>query len=115
MPTTRDQYVGLNDVVLSTRMKVIGTLEMEGRRRRIWIMFALFVSAALGGMKTPSSRKDLMFEVRRSEEAEGERRMMGRRLGCLGFFVRLETRAGCGAPRGFESGRERKNCAAVLR
>jgi hypothetical protein len=42
-------------------------------------MFALLVSAAFGGMKTPSSRKDLMFEVRRSEEAEGERRMMGRR------------------------------------
>lgn len=114
MPTTRDQYAGLNEVVLSTRMKVIGTLEMEGRRRRIWIMFALFVSAALGGMKTPSSRKDLMFEVRRRDEAEGERRMMGRRR-WLDFLVRLETRAGWGAPRGFESERERKNCAAVLR
>ncbi len=40
-------------------------------------MFALVVSAALGGMKMPSSRKDLMFEVRNSEDAEGERRMIG--------------------------------------
>jgi hypothetical protein len=77
-------------------------------------MLALLVSAALGGMKTPSSRKDLMFEVRSSDEADGERRMIGRTR-WLGFLVRLETSAGWGAPRGFESGRERKNCAAVLR
>jgi hypothetical protein len=50
---------------------------MEGMGRRIWIMLALVVSAALGGMKMPSSRKDLMLEVRKRDEAEGESRMMG--------------------------------------
>lgn len=62
----------------------------------------------------PSSRKDLMFEVRRREEAEGESRMMG----CTfwwGFLVRLETSAGWGALGLCESGRLRKNEAAVLR
>lgn len=74
----------------------MGCWEMVGRWRRIWIIFALVVSAALGGMKTPSSRKDLMLEVRRSEDADGESRMMG----CTfwwGFLVRLETSAGWGA------------------
>lgn len=75
--TTRDQYVGLKLVVLSTRMNVMGCEEMDGIGRRIWIMLALVVSAALGGMNMPSSRKDFMFDVRRREEAEGESRMMG--------------------------------------
>lgn len=102
----------MKEVVLSTRMNVIGWEEMDGIRRLIWIMFALVVSAALGGMKMPSSRKDFMLLVRSREEAEGERRMMG----CTfwwGFLVRFETRAAWGAP-GFES-RVRKKDAAVLR
>ena len=43
------------------------------------IMFAP-VEAVLfeeGGVKTPSTRKDLMLERRRSEDAEGDRRMIG--------------------------------------
>ena len=92
----------------------MGWLLMEGMGRRIWIMLALVVSAALGGMKMPSSRKDLMLEVRRSDEAEGESRMMGCTFWC-GFLVRLDTRAGCGALGLCESGRLRKKEAAVLR
>jgi hypothetical protein len=30
-----------------------------------------------GGTKRPSKRKDLMFDIRSSEEADGESRMMG--------------------------------------
>ena len=96
----------MKEVVLSTRMNVIGWELMDGIKRLICIMFALVVSAALGGMKMPSSRKDFMLLVRSREEAEGERRMMG-------FLVRFETRAACGAL-GLES-RVRKKDAAVLR
>lgn len=35
MPTTRLQYVGLKEAVLSTQMKVRGCEDIEGRRR--WI------------------------------------------------------------------------------
>ena len=81
MPTTRLQYVGLKDAVLSTQMNVRGCEDIEGRRRWIWIMFALAEvedeSVVLGGTKTPSERKVFTFEVRSREEAEGERRMMG--------------------------------------
>lgn len=40
-----------------------------------------------GGMYTPPSRKDLMFDIRRREDAEGDRRMIGsgRRTGALGL------------------------------
>jgi hypothetical protein len=40
-----------------------------------------------GGMYVPFSRKDLIFAMRSSEEAEGERRIMGsgRRTGALGL------------------------------
>lgn len=104
----------MKDVVLSTRMNVIGCEEIESMGRRIWIMLALVVSAALGGMKMPSSRKDFMLLVRSRDEAEGESRIMGCTFWC-GFFVRFDTRAGCGALGLWESGRERKNEAAVLR
>lgn len=115
MATTRDQYVGLNMDVLSTRMKRRGVLEIEGRLRDICRKFEVVVSVALGGMKVPSSRKDFMFDIRRREEAEGESRIIGcsvRREG----FLRFETRGeGC-ACAGFGSeGRERRNIAAVLR
>jgi hypothetical protein len=46
------------------------------------------------GMKTPLSRKDLMFVMRRSEDAEGESRMMGNGR------VEDEREVGIGALRG---------------
>lgn len=55
-----------------------------------------------GGMNTPSWRKDLMFDMRMREEAEGERRMIGsgRREeegpGRPGFFVRGSPADGAG-------------------
>lgn len=91
MATTRDQYVGLKDAVLSTRMNVMGEVEMEGMTRDMRTMF-VDAEVASAGMKTPSSRNVLMLPMRRSEEAEGESRMMGsRRL--VGLRWRLETRA----------------------
>lgn len=90
MPTTRDQYVGLKEEVLSTRMKVMGEEEMEGITREMRTMF-VEAEVASAGVKMPSSRKVLMLPMRRSEEAEGESRMMGsRRL--VGLRCRLETR-----------------------
>jgi len=81
MATTRPQYVGLKLAVESTQMKVRGCEEMDGRRRWICIMFAeadvLDESVVFGGTKTPSLRNVFAFEVRRREEADGERRMMG--------------------------------------
>lgn len=73
------------------------------------------VSVAFGGVKTPSARKLFALLVRSSEDAEGERRMMGsRRFGAR--FCRLETRAGWGAGPDFASeGRERRKVAAILR
>lgn len=60
---------------------------MLGRRREIWRMPLAAVGA--GGAYVPDSRKGLMLDMRRREEAEGERRMMGsgRRdgfFGCVG-------------------------------
>lgn len=81
MATTRLQYVGLKLAVESTQINVNGCEEMEGRRRWIWIMFAeadvLDESVVLGGMKMPSLRKVFTFEVRRRDEADGDRRIMG--------------------------------------
>ena len=113
--TTRDQYVGLKEAVLSTRMNVMGCDDMLGIRR--WncnMLLAEAVSVALGGMKTPSPRNCLTLLVRRREEAEGERRMMGwRRL--LGRFWRLETSVGAGREALGSEGRLRRNVAAILR
>ena len=96
-------------------MKVKGELEMEGRRRCTFCMFvAEVVSVALGGMKTPSPRNCLTLLVRRSEEAEGESKMMGsRRL--AGRFWRFETRVGAGREALGSDGRERRKVAAILR
>ena len=117
MATTRDQYVGLKLAVESTRMKVRGCDEMEGRRRWICIMFAEAdveeESVVFGGTKMPSDRKVFAFEVRRRDEAEGERRMMGCRRFC-GRFWRFATRAGCGAGT-LASGRVRRKVLAILR
>jgi hypothetical protein len=45
---------------------------------------------ASGGEYTPPSRKDLMLDIRRSDEAEGDTRMIGstRREDDLGFIAR---------------------------
>jgi hypothetical protein len=66
---------------------------MEGRSREVLSRLAV-VWAMSGGVKSPFSRKGFMFDMRRREEAEGERRMMGSSLrpGALGL-ERLETRA----------------------
>jgi hypothetical protein len=103
MATTRDQYVGLNDVVESTRMNVIGELEMEGMTRWTRTMFVL-AEVASAGVKTPSSRNCLTLPIRRSEDADGDKRIMGsRRL--VGLRWRLETRAvDCGRDWGIDLG-----------
>ena len=46
-------------------------------------------SALSGGMYVPPSRKDLMFDMRKSDEAEGERRIIG--SGRRAFFFGSET------------------------
>ena len=78
------------------------------------------VSVALGGTKTPVSRKDFMFDMRRREDALGESRMMGSRRR-VGFFWRFEMRGvgwGCAVGAGKEGlveVRERRKVEAVLR
>lgn len=47
------------------------------RRRETRRKFGGVSMDTVGGMKTPSSRKDLMFDIVRREEALGERRIMG--------------------------------------
>jgi hypothetical protein len=64
--------------VLSTRMKVIGEAEMEGMTRCTRTMF-VEADAASVGVKTPSSRNCFMLPIRKREEAEGDKRMMGSR------------------------------------
>jgi hypothetical protein len=63
---------------------------IEGRMRVIWRRLEVAleeVSRAEGGMKTPSSRKDFTFDMRRREEADGESRMMGCSMRRAGFFM----------------------------
>lgn len=57
------------------------------------------------------SRKDLIFDIRNNEDADGERRMIGSRRR-VGFFWREETRGAC---EGAGVGREWRNVAAILR
>lgn len=71
-------------------MKRSGRLvSIVGRRREICRM--LVVEFGAGGWYWPDSRKGFMFDMRRREEAEGERRMMGsgRREDFLGWDGRL--------------------------
>ena len=83
--------------VLSTRMKRSGCEDMEGRVRvSCRRLTEEEVSAALGGMKVPSPRKDFTLDMRRREDAEGERRMMGSRRRA-GFFCSEDTRGAEGA------------------
>ena len=76
-------------------------------------------SVVFAGMKTPSSRKDLMLDMRRSEEAEGERRMMGcsARRDDDAFLVSEEIKGGCGAEEVLDVGllRVERKVEAVLR
>jgi hypothetical protein len=62
---------------------------MPGRTRVICKIEAEELDVALedsGGTYTPFSMNDLIFDIRRRDEADGERRMMGsgRRIGALG-------------------------------
>lgn len=112
--TTRDQYVGLKDTVLSTRMNVMGEVEMEGITRWTRTMFVL-VAAASVGVKTPSSRNCLTLPMRRREEADGDRSMMGSRR-FRGAFCRFATRVEAGSGAGADGlGRLRRKVAAILR
>lgn len=72
-------------------MKRSGRLgSMVGSRREMCRM--LVVEFGAGGWYWPDSRKGLMFDMRRREEAEGDRRMMGsgRREDFLGWEGRPE-------------------------
>lgn len=106
--TTRDQYSGLNCSGVSTMMKRIGRDgSIDGIARAMCRIDALdddVASEDSGGVYVPPSRKDLTFDMRSSEEADGDTRMMGsgRRLG---FW--LMASAGLRAP-ARESG-----CAAL--
>jgi len=82
-------------------MKRRGCEEMDGSTRDICRKLDVEVSRALGGMKTPSSRKDLMLDMRRRDEAEGDSRMMGCSRPRVGF-LRFEVRVWAGAA-GFAS------------
>lgn len=119
MATRRDQYGGLKRDVLSTRTKVIGCEDIDGRMRCRRRRLADVVSLALGGMNTPSSRKVFTLDMRRRDDAEGERRIIGswRRAG---FFCRFETRGdGCGCAVGTAGAlgepRDLRNVPAILR
>lgn len=67
----------------------------------------------LGGTKTPSERNVFTFEVRSSDEAEGDSRMMGCRR--RGRFCKFATSAGWGAGTLGSEERARRNVAAILR
>ena len=94
----------------------MGELAIEGTMRWIFSMLvADVVSVAFGGEKSPSLRNVFALLMRRSDDAEGESRMMGsNRL--AGRFCRLETRAAWGAgPEGASEGRLRRKVAAMVR
>jgi hypothetical protein len=75
-------------------MKRMGrAVSIEGRKREMCRIEAEELEVEMedsGGMYVPDSRNDLIFDIRRSEEADGERRMIGsgRRTGALGFIAR---------------------------
>jgi hypothetical protein len=68
----------------------MGLESIEGRTRCVWRIVAVEPESA--GEKVPCSRNCFMFDMRRREEAEGERRMIGSRRRADGF-LRLETSA----------------------
>lgn len=79
--TTLAQYSGLKSAGESTMMKRRGReVSIEGTRRWICNMDAEDDDVAVdesAGVKRPLSKKDLIFDMRRREEADGESRMMG--------------------------------------
>lgn len=104
--TTLDQYSGLNCSGVSTMMKRIGRAgSIEGMKREICKIEAEELDVELAesaGINAPPSRNDLMFDMRRIDDADGERSMIGsgRRAGVLrlcasdGLFDRC-CAAGC--------------------
>lgn len=81
--------------------------EMDGMVRWVWRMLIAPLEA-LEGWNWPCSRKDLMLDMSRREEAEGDSRMMGsgRRWLEMGFLMPL-MRAGLPA---IEGGGGRDSC-----
>ena len=83
-----------------------------GSNLDMWSMFE--PEAASASVKRPPSRKDLMLLIRRSDEADGDNRMIGSmRRPVLG---RLEFRAGfCGIDDGGAPGRPVTGCGRLFR
>lgn len=88
--TMRFQYSSLNCSDPSTRMNRIGRFGSTLLMTRCTCSMLAVEAPMSGGMNLPSSRKDRALFMRRSDEAEGERRMMGsgRRDGPLGLRER---------------------------
>jgi len=93
---------------------------IEGSRREICKIEALELDVELedsAGMYMPFSRKDLMFDMRRREDAEGESRIMGsgRRTGALGLCARMGllailAAAGCADLRALKGAASLRTC-----
>jgi hypothetical protein len=95
----------------------MGELEILGITRCTRTMFVDAVVVVSAGVKTPSSRNCLTLPMRRSEEAEGDSRMMGSRRLAPGLRW-LATRTFCGRDGGRDFGsvgRLRRNLAATAR
>lgn len=71
-------------------MKRMAFESMVGMTR--WICRIVAVLPESAGVNVPRSRNCLIFDMRRRDEAEGERSMMGSRRRAEGF-LRFETRA----------------------
>lgn len=80
-------------------MKRSGDDEIAGRAREIWRSCGA-EECSVGGWKVPDSRKDLMLDMVRRLEAEGERRMMG----SLGRGLEGRGARGLGMRAGLETG-----------
>ncbi len=68
------------------------TGSMEGSRRAIWRIEAVELEVDIedsGGVYTPPSRNDLILDIRKSDDAEGDSKMMGsgRRDEAFGFMA----------------------------
>jgi hypothetical protein len=93
--TTLDQYSGLNCSGVSTMMNLMGrVVSIDGRRREMCRIEAEELDVEVeesAGMYVPLSRNDLIFDIRSSEEAEGERRTIGSglRTGAFGLWARV--------------------------
>jgi len=79
--TTLPQYSGLNSAGESTMMKRSGReLSIEGTRRWICSIDAEDDDVAVdesAGVNRPLSRNDLIFDIRSSDDADGDSRMIG--------------------------------------